>query len=61
MAKLKGNHPNADPKERAVEMLKKVYAILPEKDMPEGQFIEESLRAMKQSKDRKHSPLILPD
>jgi hypothetical protein len=61
MAKLKGKHPNVNPKERAVEMLKEVYAVLPEKDMPEGAFIEQSLQAMKQAKDRKNSPLILPD
>lgn len=60
MGKLRGKHPNADPKARAVEMLKEVYAALPEKDMPEGAFIEQSLQAMKQSKDRKNSPLILP-
>ncbi len=61
MVKVKGKHPNVDPKSRAVEMLKEVYAALPEKDMPEGAFIEQSLMAMKQSKDRKNSSLILPD
>lgn len=62
MAHSKGtSHPNANPKDRAVEMLKQVYAVLPEKDMTEGDFIKQSLDAIKQSKDRKNSPLILPD
>jgi hypothetical protein len=62
MAHSKGtSHPNVNPKDRCVEMLKEVYAVLPEKDMTEGQFIKESLAAIKQHKDRKNSPLILPD
>lgn len=57
---VKGKHPNVDPKSRAVEMLNTVYDALPEKDMPREAFIKESLDAIKQSKNRKNSPIIQP-
>jgi hypothetical protein len=58
----KTSSPSADPEKRAVDMLKKVYASLPVdgKDMPEGEFIKQSLTIIKEGKKRKNGPLILP-
>lgn len=48
-----------DPQNLAVEMLKQVYSDLEHKDMPEDQFVKESLGALRDKKKRK-SKLILP-
>jgi hypothetical protein len=49
------------PKHLAVQMLKRIYSDLDNKDMPEDQFVRESLGALQESKDRKKSGLILPN
>jgi hypothetical protein len=58
----KTSSPSADPEKRAVEMLKQLYSKLPPegKDMPEGEFIKQSLTVIKESKKRKNSPIIQP-
>ena len=50
-----------NPKRMAVQMLKRIYRDLDDKNMPEDQFIRESLGALKGGKDRKKSPIIRPD
>lgn len=62
MGNKKNDSPNADPKKRAVEMLEKVYEALPAegKDMPKGEFIQQSLNIIQEHKKIKHSPIIRP-
>lgn len=55
------NTRKGNPKHLAVQMLKRIYADLEVKDMPEDQFIRQSLGALHVSKERKNSPIIRPD
>ena len=47
-----------NPKRLAVQMLKRIYQDLDNKDIPEDQFIRESLGALQSAKTKKNSPII---
>lgn len=48
------------PQHVVVQMLKKVYSDLEQKDMPEDQFVRQAMAVIKDKKTKK-SPLILPN
>ena len=52
--------PKGNPKRLAVQMLKRIYADLEKKDMPEDQFIRRALGALQSAKTKKKSPIIRP-
>lgn len=52
---------DGSPKKLAVQMLKRIYADLETKDMPEDQFVRESLGALQNAKQKKNSPIIQPN
>lgn len=54
------SNPGESPQQRSVEMLKRVYKELPEKDLPQDAFINQCLAVLKGHKDRKNSPIIRP-